>query len=116
MDLSYNFLTGSLPASWGNTSARFGTFSLAGNFLTGTLPGGPLAAVLLNASEVDLSGNNFTGPVPAAWFTTPPALVGFNNLGYQNATNGGGNSTTCTTSVVLLAQCANGTMCPPGSV
>ena len=62
LDLSFNQLTGSIPAALGDLS-NLHTLDLAGNQLTGPIP----AALgdLSNLHTLDLAGNQLTGPIPA---------------------------------------------------
>lgn len=73
LDLSDNYFEGSLPSDFGGVKLR--TMNVSSNRLTGDLPV-MLAAVLPANATVDLSGNNFTGAVPAAGvFGAQPAAA-----------------------------------------
>ena len=73
LDLSYNQLSGTLPAAWGTAGGAFRQLSLAGNYITGSLPAS-WAALAINASGFDLSSNYLNGSLPAG-FSTPPAAL-----------------------------------------
>ncbi|GLT50958.1 hypothetical protein SLA2020_244110 [Shorea laevis] len=92
IDLSLNYLSGSIPAEWG--SMQLVKISLAGNRLTGSIPkeignistlrnftvglnqlSGPLPLELGNLTHIEnlhLTSNNFTGELPTtfAWLTS----------------------------------------------
>ena len=83
LDLSGNQLTGTIPTAWGSPAPKFQMLNLAGNFLSGPLPTtAAMTYMLLNSSYVDLSGNQFTGALPATWGPTPASLQP-NNTGMR---------------------------------
>ncbi|XP_077251095.1 putative LRR receptor-like serine/threonine-protein kinase At1g53430 [Tasmannia lanceolata] len=58
LDLSYNNLTGKLPDSSDNLGKSINFMYLSNNMLTGSIP----QWILQSGENLDLSGNNFTGP------------------------------------------------------
>jgi hypothetical protein len=64
LDLSYNSLSGTLPAEITTTSA-FHTLNLASNFLTGTVPAS-WAQIIANSQAFDGSNLMLSGQLPEA--------------------------------------------------
>ncbi|KAL4441802.1 hypothetical protein ABPG77_003718 [Micractinium sp. CCAP 211/92] len=69
IDLSYGALTGTLPASWGNSSLpNLVILSVRNNRMSGTLPqvwGG--SGIFKNLKTLSLQNNSLSGPLPDGW-------------------------------------------------
>jgi hypothetical protein len=82
-----NWLTGSIPQSWQNLSARY-QFSLSSNYLNGTIPNPFLIPIpLVNLMEFDVHGNNLTGGVPDMAHFPTTSLVDFSDTNMDACIN-----------------------------
>jgi Leucine-rich repeat (LRR) protein len=68
--VSENSLSGSVPAAISGLT-KLEIFSAGYIGLKGTLP----STISPSLVQIDLSGNNLTGPIPDSWWTTMPGLV-----------------------------------------
>ncbi|XP_050252040.1 receptor-like protein EIX2 [Quercus robur] len=62
LDISYTQISDTAPPSFWNLSSQFQYLNLSHNLINGEIPNSPM---ILSASVIDLSSNNFEGPLPS---------------------------------------------------